>query len=119
MKKDKLRSDLQSVVDSFEDSQLNLASGAGRQILVNSLMAKLTEPEIGSTCVFTNNDVINDCYITVEFGFGAVKDGLSYKFGPVVEEVGESVLNLLQSKLPTDVNIKQFEHNDMEELFNQ
>lgn len=94
-----MRNKIKQVVESFEHSQLNLGSEAGRKILTDSLYSKLTETEVGSVCIFTGEDVIDDCYVKIDFGYGANKDGMLYEFGPVSEQVGDELLNLLQHKL--------------------
>lgn len=96
---DSMKDKIKQVVESFEHSQLNLGSEAGRKILTDSLYSKLTETEVGSVCIFTGEDVIDDCYVRIDYGYGANKDGLLYEFGPVSEQVGDELLELLQLKL--------------------
>lgn len=96
---DNMRTKIKRVVDSFENSQLNLDSEAGREILINSLYEKLTETEVGDVCIFTGQNVIDDCYIKIDYGYGANKDGSLYEFGPVSEQIGDEILDSLQHKL--------------------
>ena len=46
-------------------------------------------------------DMIDDCYIEIQFGYGSDKDMWTYKFGPVHDMVGKSVLDLIQSFMDT------------------
>ena len=47
-------------------------------------------------CAVTNSeDVIDDCYIKVEFGYGSPRDLETYNFGPVKHEIGEDILDYI------------------------
>ena len=94
-----MKNKIERVIKSFGHSQLNLGSEAGRKILTDKLYSKLTETEIVDVCIFTGNDVIDDCYIKIDYGYGANKDGMLYEFGPVSEQVGDELLESLQNKL--------------------
>jgi len=53
-------------------------------------------------CPVTNrDDMIDDCYIEIQFGYGSDKDMWTYNFGPVHDMVGKSVLELIQSFMDT------------------
>ena len=43
------------------------------------------------------SDLIDDCYIEIQFGYGSDRDMWTYNFGPVHDMVGKSVLELIQS----------------------
>jgi hypothetical protein len=64
-------------------------------------------------CVLTDAPILDDCHITIEFGFGSDKDMTTYNFSPVSDEVGRQVLETL-SKLSRK-NIEQFGRDVMEE----
>ncbi len=46
-------------------------------------------------------DMIDDCYIEIQFGYGSDRDMWTYNFGPVHDMVGKSVLDLIQSFMDT------------------
>jgi hypothetical protein len=96
---DSIRNKIEDVVKSFENSQLNLGSESARKILTDSIYNKLTETEVKDVCIFTGDNVINDCYVRIDYGYGANKDGTLYEFGPISEEIGDEILDLLQHKL--------------------
>jgi hypothetical protein len=53
-------------------------------------------------CVVTKKRVIDDCHITVEFGYGSELDCMTYTFSPVHDEVGKKVLKLIDSMIKKD-----------------
>ena len=58
--------------------------------------------ELDEKCPVTGrDDMIDDCYIEIQFGYGSDKDMWTYKFGPVHDTVGKGVLNLVQSYMDT------------------
>ena len=70
-------------------------------------------------CSITNKeDVIDDCHITIEFGYGSDKDLTTYTFSPVHDEVGKKVLAYIQSISEKGVNIENFARDVMDETFN-
>ena len=48
------------------------------------------------------DDMIDDCHITIEFGYGSDKDLTTYTFSPVHDEVGKKVLELIQKMMPSN-----------------
>ena len=51
-------------------------------------------------CPITDKeDMIDDCHITIEFGYGSDRDLTTYTFSPVHDEVGKKVLELIQSMM--------------------
>ena len=76
--------------------------------------------EDGNICPVTDReDVIDDCYITVEFGYGSDKDMMTYKFNTVHDSVGKKVLEAIQSLMPKGRSVEDFGRNTMDELFNE
>lgn len=70
-------------------------------------------------CPISNKeDVIDDCHITIEFGYGSDKDLTTYTFSPVHDEVGKKVLAYIQSISEKGVNIENFARDVMDETFN-
>ena len=70
-------------------------------------------------CPITNKeDMIDDCHITIEFGYGSDKDLTTYTFSPVHDEVGKKVLAYIQSISEKGVNIENFARDVMDETFN-
>jgi len=57
--------------------------------------------EIENCPVTGRADMIDDCHIEIQFGYGSDKDMWTYKFGPVHDMVGKSVLDLIQSFMDT------------------
>ena len=46
-------------------------------------------------CAITNKkDVIDDCYIKLEFGYGSKRDMETYSFGPVRDKTGEKDITI-------------------------
>ena len=62
--------------------------------------------------------MIDDCHITIEFGYGSDKDLTTYTFSPVHDEVGKKVLAYIQSISEKGVNIENFARDVMDETFN-
>ena len=51
-------------------------------------------------CPITNReDMIDDCHITIEFGYGSDLDCMTYKFSPVHDSVGKEVLKTIDSMI--------------------
>jgi len=70
-------------------------------------------------CPITNKeDMIDDCHITIEFGYGSDKDLTTYTFSPVHDEVGKKVLAYIQSISEKGVDIENFARDVMDETFN-
>ena len=62
------------------------------------------------------DDMIDDCHITIEFGYGSDKDLTTYTFSPVHDEVGKKVLELIQSLMPCG-SVEEFGEDVMDEYF--
>ena len=69
--------------------------------------------------VTDREDVIDDCYITIEFGYGSDKDMMTYKFNTVHDIVGKKVLEAIQSLMPKGRSVEDFGRDTMDELFNE
>ena len=60
-------------------------------------------------CPITDReDVIDDCYITIEFGYGSDKDMMTYHFNKVHDSVGKKVLEAIQSLMPEGRSVEDF-----------
>lgn len=64
-------------------------------------------------------DMIDDCYVEIQFGFGSDKDMWTYKFGPVHDMVGKTVLSSIQSlmdaaKPPITKSVEDFGEDTLE-----
>ena len=69
-------------------------------------------------CPITNrDDVIDDCYITIEFGYGSDKDMMTYNFHTVHDVVGKKVLETIQSLMPKGKSVEDFGTDTMDEYF--
>ena len=75
------------------------------------------DEEIDSTCPITNKQVIDDCHITIEFGYGSDLDMTTYSFSPVHDQVGKKVLDYIQSLMPQGHSIDEFGRNMIDEDF--
>ena len=74
--------------------------------------------EHGVRCPITGrDDMIDDCHITIEFGYGSDKDLTTYRFSPVHDEVGKKVLEAIQSLMPEGRSVEDFGENVMEQYF--
>jgi hypothetical protein len=84
-------------------------------------MSKENDPfydeDLNVTCPITNKDVLDDCHIAIEFGYGSDKDMTTYKFSPVHDEVGKKVVAYIQSLMPKGHSVEEFGRNVMDELF--
>ena len=67
--------------------------------------------------VTDREDVIDDCYITIEFGYGSDKDLWTYKFNTVHDSVGKKVLEAIQSMMPEGKSVESFGEDTMAEHF--
>ena len=68
-------------------------------------------------CPVTNEYVIDDCHITIEFGYGSDLDMTTYSFSPVHDKVGKKVLEYIQSLMPQGHSIDEFGRNMLDEDF--
>lgn len=51
-------------------------------------------------CPITNReDMIDDCHIVIEFGYGSDLDCMTYEFSPVHDSVGKQVLKTIDSMI--------------------
>ena len=75
------------------------------------------DEDLNVTCPITNKDVLDDCHIVIEFGYGSDKDMTTYKFSPVHDEVGKKVVAYIQSLMPKGHSVEEFGRNVMDELF--
>jgi hypothetical protein len=55
--------------------------------------------ELLQRCPITNEEVLDDCHITIEFGYGSDLDCMTYKFSPVHDSVGKKVLKTIDSMI--------------------
>ena len=69
--------------------------------------------------VTDSKDVIDDCYITIEFGYGSDKDMTTYRFNKVQDEVGKKVLEVIQSMMPEGRSVEDFGRDTMAEHFDE
>ena len=81
-------------------------------------MSKKSDPfyddTLDQTCPITNKEVIDDCHIVIEFGYGSDLDMTTYTFSPVHDEVGKKVIAYIQSLMPQGHSIEEFCTNDLE-----
>lgn len=68
----------------------------------------LTDCGPASCPVTGRDDMIDDCYITIEFGYGSDKDMWTYNLGPVHDSVGKKVLDAIQSMMKEGEDVDKF-----------
>tara|TARA_R110002110_G_scaffold51016_1_gene150304 strand:- start:781 stop:1101 length:321 start_codon:yes stop_codon:yes gene_type:complete len=69
----------------------------------------MNEEDIDRRCPVTNRaDVIDDCYIEIQFGYGSDKDMWTYKFDAVHDIVGKTVLESIQSLMDKGRSVEEF-----------
>jgi hypothetical protein len=61
-------------------------------------------------------DMIDDCHIRIEFGFGSDKDLTTYVFSPVHDEVGKKILEIIQEMMPCG-SVEEFGKDEMDDYF--
>ena len=60
-------------------------------------------------CAVTDSeDVIDDCYIEVQFGYGSPRDLETYNFGAVKHEIGEGILKYIVSRMAEGKKLEDF-----------
>ena len=60
-------------------------------------------------CAITGKkDIIDDCYIRIEFGYGSPRDMETYDFGPVRHKTGEKILQYVGSLLKKKKTLDDF-----------
>jgi len=69
--------------------------------------------------VTDRDDVIDDCYITIEFGYGSDKDMWTYRFNTVHDSVGKKVLEAIQSMMPEGRSVESFGKDTIAENFDE
>lgn len=71
-------------------------------------MTKKTDPfydeDLNFVCPITSKDVLDDCHISIEFGYGSDKDMTTYTFSPVHDEVGKKVLKFIDDLIQKEYN---------------
>jgi hypothetical protein len=72
-----------------------------------------TGPEDFTPCDVTGMKRIDDCYITIEFGYGSTRDMQTFKFD-VCDHVGQMVLKYINNMYSNGKNIR---HNVVQNLF--
>lgn len=86
-------------------------------------MSKESDPfydeELDVTCPITNKQVLDDCHIHIEFGYGSDLDMTTYKFSPVHDEVGKKVVKYIESLMPKGHSVEDFGRNVMDEIFDE
>ena len=75
-------------------------------------MSKKSDPfyddTLNQTCPITNKDVLDDCHIVIEFGYGSDLDMTTYTFSPVHDEVGKKVVAYIESLMPKGHSAEDF-----------
>ena len=68
-------------------------------------------------CPITDrDDMIDDCYIEIQFGYGSDKDMWTYNFGPVHDVVGKKVLEAIQSLMPEGKSVDDCGEDTLSEI---
>ena len=86
-------------------------------------MSKKLDPfyheDLNQTCPITNKDVLDDCHVVIEFGYGSDLDMTTYTFSTIHDEVGKKIVAYIQSLMPKGHSVEEFSTNVMEDLFNK
>ena len=91
----------------------------------------MKEPDL--KCKITNKETLDDCHITIEFGYGSELDFTTYEFSPVHESVGKEILKFIDEMLVSDYkdhpilgvqvekkrSVEDFSRNTMDEYFGE
>lgn len=84
-------------------------------------MSKKSDPfyddTLDQTCPITNKQVLDDCHIVIEFGYGSDKDMTTYTFSTIHDEVGKKVVAYIQSLMPQGHSVEEFATDVMADLF--
>jgi hypothetical protein len=76
--------------------------------------------EGSSKCSITGNPgVIDDCHITIEFGYGSDKDMTTYQFSPVADETGKKILKYISTLMPRHITVAEHARDVLEETFGE
>jgi len=73
-------------------------------------------------CPISNKEYIDDCHIVVEFGYGSPKDMWTYTFSPVHHDVGQKVLEYIESLAKEhnpNFDVEDFGKDTMEDFFGE
>ena len=69
--------------------------------------------------VTDREDMVDDCYIEIQFGYGSDKDMWTYRFGDkhgaVHDVVGKKVLEAIQSLMPEGKSVEDFGEDTLAE----
>lgn len=91
----------------------------------------MKEPDF--KCKITNKKTLDDCSITIQFGYGSELDFTTYEFSPVHESVGKEILKFIDEMLVNDYkdhptlgvqvekkrSVEDFARNTMDEYFGE
>jgi len=70
-------------------------------------------------CCVTHRKILDDCHITIEFGYGSDKDMMTYAFSPVCDDVGKGVLKFLKIISTHECfDVEDFGKDMIDEIFN-
>ena len=71
-------------------------------------------------CEVTGKGVIDDCHITIEFGYGSELDMNTYTISPVCEDVGKALLKFIQIISPKSTfNIESYKKDMIDDIFRE
>ena len=60
-------------------------------------------------CAVTDSeDIIDDCYIEISFGYGSPRDLETYNFGAIKHCIGEEILQFLNGRLSKGKKLEDF-----------
>tara|TARA_B100002019_G_scaffold106695_1_gene91714 strand:+ start:44709 stop:44975 length:267 start_codon:yes stop_codon:yes gene_type:complete len=69
-------------------------------------------------CPISNReDLIDDCHITIEFGYGSDRDCRTYTFSPVHDEVGKKILEYISSLAEDGFDVEDYAEDVMNDIF--
>jgi hypothetical protein len=74
---------------------------------MKSLGDNIDNDKYWNDCAITGKTgVVDDCSVTIEFGYGSDRDFMKYTFTPVHHDTGVRILNYIQTLMPSGNKVK-------------
>lgn len=92
---------------------------ATQEVKIDSLVEELEKIEskndydLTHKCAFTDNGMIDDCGIEIDFGYGSNRDLQSFTFKNVSDGMGEKVLKFLNDSFVNGKTIRDYGHDSL------
>ena len=86
----------------------NLVDKLSDDFVQNANETMNNDTELDHQCDITNASKIDDCNITIEFGYGSNRDMQTFSFPSVSDGVGESVLKFINDSFTNGKTVLDF-----------